>query len=147
MSEHELTPPESTERPPMSDLIGEIRSARQLLREEESRTHDAAIELQNCKQRERKARGELDALLDALEGGDAVRCSPRPPLATAWTRPRLPRPPRHRCRAGARRKEGSLEHDHPSTFGCPGPGPPARPGRAAEAPGRGRGATPSWACC
>ena len=79
MSEHELTPPESTERPPMSDLIGEIRSARQLLREEESRTHDAAIELQNCKQRERKARGELDALLDALEGGE--RCPLLPEAA------------------------------------------------------------------
>jgi hypothetical protein len=52
------------------DLIGEIKTARQLLREEENRTHDAAIELQNCKQRERKARQALDELLDALEGGE-----------------------------------------------------------------------------
>jgi hypothetical protein len=52
-----------------NDLIAEIRAARALLRQEEERTHDAAIELQNCKSRERKARGELDALLDALESG------------------------------------------------------------------------------
>jgi hypothetical protein len=55
------------------DLIAEIKTARQLLRAEESRTHDAAIELQNCKQRERKARQELDSLLDALEQGSDSR--------------------------------------------------------------------------
>lgn len=56
-----------------ADLITEIKTARQLLREEEERTHDAAIELQNCKSRERKARGELDAILDALESGGLGR--------------------------------------------------------------------------
>ncbi len=54
----------------MSDtLIAQIRAARQLLRQEEERTHDAAVELQNCRKREKSARGELDALLDTLEKG------------------------------------------------------------------------------
>ncbi len=60
----------------MSDLIADIRAARAFLRAEEERTTSAAIELRNCKDRERKARGELDALLDALESG----VDPRYPL-------------------------------------------------------------------
>jgi hypothetical protein len=54
-----------------TDLIAEIRSARARLRSEENRTHDAAIELQNCKRREKQAKGELDALLDELESGQS----------------------------------------------------------------------------
>ena len=55
----------------MSNLIDEIRTARALLRTEENRTHEAAIELRNCKDRERKARTELDRLLDELETGQS----------------------------------------------------------------------------
>jgi len=60
-----------------SDLVSEIRTARQLLRDEEDRTTTAAIELQNCKRREKAARAELDhrlrlelpgILLWAMEG-------------------------------------------------------------------------------
>ena len=58
-------------RPPMSDLFAEIRTARQTLRCEENRTHEAAIELRNCKDREKKAKKELDALLDELETGQS----------------------------------------------------------------------------
>ena len=71
-----------------SDLISEIRAARALLRSEEERTHEAALMLQNCKQRERKARNELDALLDALESGQDARYPlfveepPEPPSGT-----------------------------------------------------------------
>lgn len=61
---------------PDHDLIAEIRSARQILRQEEERTHDAAIELQNSRKREKLARAELDALLDVLEKG----ADPRYPL-------------------------------------------------------------------
>ena len=57
----------------MSNLIDEIRTARQTLRSEENRTTEAAIELRNCKERERQARAELDALLDALEAGRDTR--------------------------------------------------------------------------
>ncbi len=59
-----------------NELITQIRAARQLLRQEEERTHDAAVELQNCRKREKSARGELDALLDTLEKG----VDPRYPL-------------------------------------------------------------------
>jgi len=52
-----------------TDLISEIRAARALLRDEENRTHEAAIELRNCKDREKKAKVELDRLLDELETG------------------------------------------------------------------------------
>jgi len=54
-----------------TDLIAEIRTARALLRDEEVRTHGAAIELQNCRQREKKAKVELDRLLDELETGES----------------------------------------------------------------------------
>ena len=53
------------------NLIEEIRSARCVLRTEENRTHEAAIELRNCKEREKRAKGELDALLDELETGQS----------------------------------------------------------------------------
>ena len=53
----------------MPDLIAQIRAARAVLRAEEGRTHDAAVELRNCKDREKRAKLELDALLDELETG------------------------------------------------------------------------------
>ena len=132
----------------MSDLIGEIRSARQLLREEESRTHDAAIELQNCKQRERKARGELDALLDALEGGEALSAAPR---GRRWQRPGLD--PDCRGLHGTAAGPGQGERRGPlSTITRPRSVAPVPVRRLdlvelRSAWPRSRSATPSWACC
>lgn len=55
----------------MPSLIDEIRTARALLRDEENRTTKAAIELRNCRDREKKAKVELDRLLDELETGES----------------------------------------------------------------------------
>jgi hypothetical protein len=57
----------------MSDLIQDIRTARAVLRAAEDTTTSTAIELQQCKKREKAARAELDALLDALESGEDER--------------------------------------------------------------------------
>ena len=51
----------------MSNLIDEIRVAHAELRRTEDETTEAAVRLRTCKEVERKARQELDALLDALE--------------------------------------------------------------------------------
>lgn len=88
-----------------TDLIAEIKTARQLLREEENRTHEAAIELRNCKDRERKARNELDALLDALESGQDGRYPLFPeaaPTGNGQAAPARTEPPL----AGRRRGKG-----------------------------------------
>jgi len=61
-----------------AQVLAAIRSARARLREEENRTHEAAIELRNCKEREKKAKVELDRLLDELETG--VPTQPQPGL-------------------------------------------------------------------
>jgi hypothetical protein len=59
-----------------AQLLAALRSARALLREEENRTHEAAIELRNCKEREKKAKVELDRLLDELETGESKQPQP-----------------------------------------------------------------------
>ncbi len=59
-----------------TELIADIKAARQILRQEQERTHDAAVELQSCRKREKTALAELEALLDALESG----VDPRYPL-------------------------------------------------------------------
>ncbi len=97
----------------MSMLIDEIKTARRLLRDEESRTHEAAIELQNCNRREKKAKAELDVLLDELETGR----SPYPlfepkadgngePAAADTTPVRLLEPPLE-AKIRGRRKKGA----------------------------------------
>jgi hypothetical protein len=53
----------------MSNLIDEIRSAREELRRQEAETSEAGHTLAVCKDRQRKARKELDKLLDELETG------------------------------------------------------------------------------
>lgn len=59
-----------------AEVLAAIRSARALLREEENRTHQAGIELRNCKEREKKAKLELDRLLDELETGESKQPQP-----------------------------------------------------------------------
>jgi len=53
----------------MSNLIDEIRAAREELRRQEAETSEAGHTLSMCKERQRKARKELDKLLDELETG------------------------------------------------------------------------------
>jgi len=53
----------------MSNLIDEIRAAREELRRQEAETSEAGHTLAMCKERQRKARKELDKLLDELETG------------------------------------------------------------------------------
>jgi len=53
----------------MSNLIDEIRAAREELRRQEAETSEAGYTLSMCKERQRKARKELDKLLDELETG------------------------------------------------------------------------------
>jgi len=53
----------------MSNLIDEIRAAREELRRQETETSEAGYTLSMCKQRQNKARKELDKLLDELETG------------------------------------------------------------------------------
>ena len=61
-----------------AQLLAALRSARARLREEENRTHQAGIELRNCKEREKKAKVELDRLLDELESGESKQPQPGP---------------------------------------------------------------------
>jgi hypothetical protein len=61
-----------------AQLLAALRAARALLREEENRTHQAGIELRNCKEREKKAKVELDRLLDELESGQSTQPQPGP---------------------------------------------------------------------
>ena len=56
----------------MSNLIDEIRAAREALRRQEAETSESASRLRLCKDRERKARKGLDALLDELETGQSL---------------------------------------------------------------------------
>lgn len=53
----------------MSNLIDEIRAAREELRRQEAETSEAGHTLSMCKERQRRARKELDKLLDELETG------------------------------------------------------------------------------
>jgi hypothetical protein len=54
-----------------TDLINEIRRAREALRFHENKTSEAGFTLRMCKEQEKKARGELDLLLDELETGQS----------------------------------------------------------------------------
>ena len=53
------------------DLIQEIRRARENLRHLEAQAAEAGFNLRMAKEREKKARGELDQLLDELETGES----------------------------------------------------------------------------
>jgi hypothetical protein len=55
----------------MSDLIDEIRAARQVLRQRDVEASDAGFTLRACKEQQKKARAELDKLLDELETGQS----------------------------------------------------------------------------
>ncbi len=55
----------------MSNLIDEIRAAREALRRLESETSEAGYKLRMCKEREKIGRRELDTLLDELETGQS----------------------------------------------------------------------------
>ena len=54
-----------------TDLISEIRAARESLRRLESETSEAGYKLRMCKEREKQGRKELDTLLDELETGES----------------------------------------------------------------------------
>jgi hypothetical protein len=53
------------------DLIQEIRRAREALRHQENKTSEAGFTLRMAKEQEKKARAELDQLLDELETGES----------------------------------------------------------------------------
>ena len=55
----------------MSNLIDEIRAAREAFRRLESETSEAGYKLRMCKERLKNGRKELDALLDELETGQS----------------------------------------------------------------------------
>ena len=54
-----------------TDLISEIRRARENLRHQEAKAAEAGFTLRMCKEAEKKARAELDQLLDELETGQS----------------------------------------------------------------------------
>jgi hypothetical protein len=54
-----------------TDLIAEIRRAREAVRYQEAKTSEAGFTLRMAKEQEKKARAELDQLLDELETGES----------------------------------------------------------------------------
>ena len=119
----------------MSSLIDEIRTAR--LASEEARTHEAAIELRNCKDREQMARTGLTAL-DELETGESRYTLP------GFDRPEAPsensngqagdgKPPVEQAVKGRRRRTRPREsRSHPQA----GPATRAASREALAPPGR-----------